>query len=174
MILLINTCHEKLHFHEFVKPILNIIKDKKVKVVNYKELKPSDLDVGKIIISGSSLGETNYNLKHFRWIKEFNKPILGICSGMHIIGRIFNEKLKNIKEVGLVNVKTIKDNNLLKGNFEAYSLHSKSVNAPKDFDTLAKSSKCIQSFKHKNKEIYGVLFHPEVRNKEIIERFVGL
>jgi GMP synthase-like glutamine amidotransferase len=30
----------------------------------------------------------------------------------------------------------------------------------------------VQAIKHKQKDIFGVLFHPEVRNREIIERFV--
>ena len=39
---------------------------------------------------------------------------------------------------------------------------------------LAESSKCIQAVKHKEKNIYGVLFHPEVRNQEILKKFIQL
>ena len=42
---------------------------------------------------------------------------------------------------------------------------------PKDFIKFTKS-KIPQAIKHKEKKIYGVLFHPEVRNKELILNFV--
>jgi len=37
---------------------------------------------------------------------------------------------------------------------------------------LAESAKCVHAIKHKLKDVYGVLFHPEVRNKEVVERFI--
>ncbi|HII85303.1 TPA: hypothetical protein HA273_01700 [Candidatus Bathyarchaeota archaeon] len=51
-------------------------------------------------------------------------------------------------------------------------MHNYSLESPKDFEVLATSEKCVQAIKHKSKNIYGVLFHPEVRNQEIIRRFV--
>ena len=41
----------------------------------------------------------------------------------------------------------------------------------KDFEIYS-GGKFIQAVKHVGKEIYGVLFHPEVRNKEMILEFV--
>jgi anthranilate/para-aminobenzoate synthase component II len=32
----------------------------------------------------------------------------------------------------------------------------------------------VQAVKHQTKEIYGVLFHPEVRQKEMIANFVKI
>ena len=61
-----------------------------------------------------------------------------------------------------------------KKEFEAYELHNYSVKPSKDFEILAKSKKCVQAIKHKSKPIYGILFHPEVRNKWIIKRFLKL
>jgi GMP synthase-like glutamine amidotransferase len=37
---------------------------------------------------------------------------------------------------------------------------------------LAESAKCVHAMKHRQKDIYGVLFHPEVRNKEVLQRFI--
>jgi GMP synthase-like glutamine amidotransferase len=43
-----------------------------------------------------------------------------------------------------------------------------------DFFVLAKSQKCVQAIQHKIKPLFGVMFHPEVRNPEIIEKFLNL
>ena len=42
-----------------------------------------------------------------------------------------------------------------------------------DFEIFA-GNKIVQSVKHKEKEIYGVLFHPEVRQKDMILNFCNL
>jgi anthranilate/para-aminobenzoate synthase component II len=39
------------------------------------------------------------------------------------------------------------------------------------FDIFSKT-KYVQAIKHKTKPFYGVLFHPEVRNKGLIEKFL--
>ncbi len=57
---------------------------------------------------------------------------------------------------------------------DAYALHSLSVKPSETFDVLAKSSKCIQAIKHKQKPTYGLLFHPEVRNSQILQHFITL
>jgi GMP synthase-like glutamine amidotransferase len=63
---------------------------------------------------------------------------------------------------------------LFASRFKAYELHNYSAESSPDFDVLAESKKCVQAIKHKKKAVYGVLFHPEVRNKEILERFILL
>jgi len=94
MILLINICKEQLHELEFVKPIQDILlkNNLKFKVVHYKELKKIDIDNAKrIIICGTSLKDNDFlkNMRLFFWIRTCNKPILGICGGMQIIGKVF-------------------------------------------------------------------------------------
>lgn len=157
MILLINICKEKLHELEFVKPIEDILikNDLKFKTKHYKKLTKSDLDkASKVIICGTSLADNEFlgNLKYFEWIKDFNKPILGICGGMHILGLLYNGKLKKNKQIGLI------DNE--------YHLHN----------YLVQSNEFIynkNTMKHISKPFQGILTHPEVRNKEIIINFVN-
>ena len=53
------------------------------------------------------------------------------------------------------------------------------ITLPDDFEILASSSKCaIEAMKHKDKDIYGIQFHPEVqhtpRGGEIFENFYKL
>ena len=61
---------------------------------------------------------------------------------------------------------------LIKDMEKVYSLHQFSVALPKSFILIAKSNKCIQAIRKDN--LVGVLFHPEVYNKEVIRNFVGL
>jgi GMP synthase (glutamine-hydrolysing) len=111
-------------------------------------------------------------ITRFNWLKNFNIPVLGICAGMQTIGLVFGGYLENCREIGMIKIETFKKNILFSSTFQAYSLHNYSLEPPAEFEMLAKSENCIQAIKHKNKDIYGVLFHPEVRNKEVIQNFI--
>jgi GMP synthase (glutamine-hydrolysing) len=105
-------------------------------------------------------------------MKDCDKPILGICAGMQTLGLVFGGRLQECLEIGMTQVETLKTNPLFSSSFKAYSLHNYSIQPSDEFDALAESAKCIQAIKHKQKNIYGVLFHPEVRNQEIVQRFI--
>lgn len=173
MIILLSTCSEKLSEEEFVSPVARIVGG--CKILHYKEkldFKKND----KLIICGTALKDNDYleNLKRFNYLKDIEIPVLGICSGMQILCMINGSALSKKTEIGLIDIRTTKPNKLFDGNFKAYSLHQNSVTLPKGFITIAKSRSIIQSVKHKEKEIYGVMFHPEVRNREMIEKFLTL
>tara|TARA_Y100000031_G_C8067313_1_gene313438 strand:+ start:232 stop:738 length:507 start_codon:yes stop_codon:yes gene_type:complete len=167
MILIISTCQEKLSENEFVKPIAEIIG--KYEVKHYSEVTNVN-DYEKIIICGTALQDNKYLKNNFSWLKDCEKPVLGICAGMQIIALTFGGKLIDQNEIGMVDVKIEKENKLLTKNFKAYALHNKAVENLNQFEILARSDKAVQCIKHK--KAYGILFHPEVRNKEIIKRFI--
>lgn len=172
MILLISTCKEKLHELEFVKPAEKIVG--KCFIRKYSEVSSEDLEkASKIIICGTSLKDNDYleNLNKFEWIKYFDKPILGICAGSHIIQFIFGGIKENIKEIGEIKINFEKKFLGLGGEIKVYVLHQNFVNCP-DFEVYGKSKKCVHAVKHRKKEIYGVLFHPEVYNSELISEFL--
>lgn len=200
-VLIVSVCKEKLHELEFVKPIEDILNNNGIKfmIKNYKEI---DLDELKkfthIIICGTSLMDNSYlgNYHFFDWIKDYNGKILGICAGMQIIGLVFgHEKLNKWEyskkysrkspkhkfyenlEIGLKKELFEKEFLGIIGEKNVYFLHNYSVIFEKDFIKYTKSG--INNgnhnvVKHSEKEIYGVLFHPEVRNKDLIVRFVKL
>jgi GMP synthase (glutamine-hydrolysing) len=91
---------------------------------------------------------------------------------MQTMGLAFGASLEACLEIGMAQIVTLKANPLFSSTFKAYSLHNFSIQPFAAFDVLAESEVCVQAMKHKQKDIYGVLFHPEVRNKEIIQRFV--
>jgi len=176
MILLIQICKETFHYFEFVKPIEDILKKIKMvfKLIYYKDVNDKILiETDKVIICGTSLKDNSFldDIDNFLWIKNFNKPILGICGGMHILGLVFDGELNKQQEIGLTKINFNKEFLKLKGSTEVYELHNFYVNSD-EFEVFAKSDICPQAIKHKNKPFYAVLFHPEVRNKEIIENFV--
>ena len=195
MILVVNVCKEKLHYYEFAKPIEDILKcDFFTK--SYFEISDEDLvKADKVIICGTSLKDFDYfnNLEKFGWIKNFDKPILGICAGCQIINSVFGgsvsdigNKVKDYKsgdfslrldsrmEIGFVGANFKKSFLDYEGKLEVYGLHKLGLNISKEFENFAQNDKGVQAIKHKDKEIYGTLFHPEVRNKEMILNFVEL
>ncbi len=162
MILIINLCKEKLHYYEFVKPIEDILKNKKIGFFtrHYNKISGNDLKKAeKIIICGTSLKDNGFlkDIKKFGWLKNFKKPVLGICGGAHIIGIVFGGKLEKKKEIGFKEIET-RGFLGINGKRQVYHLHQ--------FYVLPEI--------YKKDNFYAVLFHPEVRNKDVIERFVGL
>ncbi len=169
---------ESLAFGEFVLSIITAIQSiEKCYVKHFSEITPADLDAcSKVVLSGTALKdhETLKQLGKFNWVKTFGKPVLGICAGMQTISLVFGEKLTPCLQIGMAEISTLKENRLFQGDFKAYTLHNFSVEPSQTFETLAESVKCIQAIKHKQKCIYGVLFHPEIRNQDIMLRFIQL
>lgn len=166
MILIISTCTHKLHEYEFVKPITDLFED--YKIINYQKLSEEYKTASKIIICGTSLKDMKYleHISKFDFLKNYSGKVLGICAGAQIIALQNGEKLKDHKEIGM---KKIKGKKPLPEEFNAYCLHKKSIELNKEYETLAENE-IIQGFKIKNQ--VGLLFHPEVRNKEMIKEII--
>lgn len=167
---------DSLGFYEFVSPIIEVVKPLSGwEVKHYLEVTGTGLaQCDAIILSGTALKDTATlrQPEKFRWLKETDKPVLGICAGMETIGMVYGSRLPRYLEIGMTPIKTVKANPLVSGDFKAYSLHSVSVEPTSDFEVWATSQWCVQVIKHKHKEIYGILFHPEVRNQEILRNFI--
>lgn len=183
-ILIIHICKEKLHYYEFVKPIKDILFENNIDcyVKDYKNVSKSDLiNARRVIICGTSLFDNYFTRDYhiFDWLLDYDKPVLGICGGMQIIGLVFGNKYRTFNkglfrkktEIGYF-VETFKNDFLgLSGKQQVYHLHNYYVKfLSEDFDFFTDGN-IAQAVKHKDKEIYGCLFHPEVRNKELIAHF---
>ncbi len=178
MILVVNICKEKLHYYEFVKPIEDILRKNNLKffTLGYREVQEKDLiKAEKVIICGTSLKDNEFleEIHRFSWIKNFEKPLLGICGGMQVIAKLFFGKKGHKTEIGFFK-ENFKQSFLgLEGEQEVYHLHNIFVSRPKAFEDFS-ISEIPQAIKHEEKEIYGVLFHPEVRNKTLVTEFCKL
>ena len=85
---------------------------------------------------------------------------------------MFDEEIIDQQEIGMINVETQIKNPLVSGDFQAYNMHNFSADEVTSFNVLAKSEKTIQMISHKKINAFGVSFHPEVRNQEIITNFL--
>jgi GMP synthase (glutamine-hydrolysing) len=178
MIAIIIICNKRFHYFEFIKPIEDVLKKNNIEFqsIHYKKVSVELLNKAeKIIISGTSLKDNGFvkDISYFDWIKEKNKPILGICGGMHILGLIYNGELKKQQEIGLTQVNINQEFLGIIGKIEVYELHN-FYSISNEFNIFGKSKKCPQAVKHKNNPFFGVLFHPEVRNKDLIVNFVNI
>lgn len=176
--LIINVCAERLHNYEFIKPLEEILSigGVKFRTIHYKQLSKADFtNASNIIICGTSLKDNEFlkDIKKFEWIRSFERPVLGICAGMQVIGMIYGGKIKKGTEIGFYFENFEKKFLGLVGNQEVYHLHNNFVDFKKlkEFEIACENENVVQAVKHKEKEIYGVLFHPEVRQKQLILAF---
>jgi GMP synthase (glutamine-hydrolysing) len=178
MILIIDLTSRKLSSDEFAKPISNIAsKHDECEIINYASLRTKNIDrADKIILSGTALADNEFlkKKKDFEWLKSYEKPVLGICAGMQLICAVFGSEIIECKEIGMTKIRTTKKNALFSSEFEAYELHKNSAKPSSCFEVLAENNFFVQAVKHKEKQMYGILFHPEVRNSDIVERFVKI
>lgn len=176
-LLIIDMCFEKdsLHFDEFVLPIIDILKNKiDFDIIHFLDLNEKKLNnYSHIIMCGTALKDFEYlnHLNKFYWIKNYKGYLLGICAGAQVIGKLFNSKIEKGLEIGLINIEKVDEDKILKNvNLtEVYSLHNNYSTVPKNFKLLLQT-KHPQLFT--NGKIYACLFHPEIRNKKLIENFI--
>jgi GMP synthase-like glutamine amidotransferase len=179
MILVIETAERKnsLHFFEFVKPILDILDSMNAhfEVRHYKEVTKEHIDKAeKVILCGNGLQDREFlvDAKKFSWLKTTTKPVLGICAGMQIIGKVHGAKLIKKVKIGVSHVQFLDPDPFMNmmSKYDVYELHNYAVSVPAGFVELAETD-IPMAFKKKDVPMYGVMFHPEVMNKELIKAF---
>ena len=177
-VLLVNLCSDPLSELEFIEPIKNIIESSGFEALTkrYAKICSEDLKIAeKIIICGTALKDDDF-LRHidkFKWLKRINKPVLGIGSGLMPIAHVFGCKIINQLKIGAFEVNLIKGNKLTdKERFYSYFLTKAVIQASNLMEALARTENIDCMIKHKDKEIYGCLFHPEAANPEIISNFL--
>lgn len=101
------------------------------------------------------------------FIKNYDKPLLGICMGFEIICRAYGSEVEEVPETikGPAYLKTTRQGRriLPYKKIHQYEAHKWRVEkAPKGFKTLAKSPAGVEIIKHKKKPILATQFHPEL------------
>lgn len=114
---------------------------------------------------------------------ENKKPFLGVCYGLELLVDVLGGKIEKDKEKGSFGTEKIKltkrgkQDDLLSGmpeEFFVQEAHEWFVSdLPDNLVSLAYSKDVpYQSIKVKNRPVYGVQFHPEFDNDEILKRMV--
>jgi GMP synthase (glutamine-hydrolysing) len=144
------------------------ISPEEVKALNEK------FNVKGLILSGgpSSVYEPNAPKLNPR-ILEVNLPILGLCYGHQLLAQLTNGKVEPAacKEYGTAQVFIDNPASVLEGLNEkekVWMSHGDTVFAlPEGFEVLAHTENCpVAAFRHKQKPIYGLQWHPEVIHTE--------
>ncbi len=125
-----------------------------------------------IVLSGGHIFDLENQLdkynKEIELIKSTRVPILGVCLGCELIAVAFGGKMRSLDhfERGVMKIEIVTENEMFDGvdsGFEVYENHRRVIDKlPDCFEILAVSDDGIEMFKYKNKQIYGMQFHPEM------------
>ena len=143
-------------------------------LVNYNELSRDiieDIKPKAIILSGGPSNVYDPGAPTIpKWVFDLNIPILGICYGFQLISYLMGGNVTRGKgEFGRTKVKIIEEDPLFNGWGKeeiVWMSHNDHVEVlPEDLELLAISENgYTTAFKHREKPIYGVQFHPEVKH----------
>jgi GMP synthase (glutamine-hydrolysing) len=144
--------------------------------ISPQEIKALDekFNVKGLILSGGPASVYELNAPKLNpAILELNLPILGLCYGHQLLAQLTNGKVEPAacKEYGTAQVAIDKPVGVLEGLSEkekVWMSHGDTVFAlPQDFEVLAHTENCpVAAFRHKQKPIYGLQWHPEVIHTE--------
>ena len=156
------------HFLKSFKVKVQVIRNNKIRASNNSKFKKY-----KGIVFSPGPGKPESAGEMMNIISNFKDkiPMLGICLGHQAIGASFGAKIVKMKKVmhgKTDNIIILKKSNIIKNvpnNFIATRYHSLEISTnslPKEIEVLAENKeKSIMAIKVKNKNIYGLQFHPE-------------
>ncbi len=184
-ILLVDNCRQagSLSRYEFVHPAQRALEraGASCRTCHYTLLdRPTLEGCDKVLLCGTALKDKEClnHLDRYSWLREWTGPVLGICTGMQIIAAAFGGRLLPRSEpaIGLDEIQVICPSSLLGpcGKIEVYHLHDIDVSLPDEFLCLAGTDRAPEAFSHSTRPIWGLMFHPEVRNRWILERYAEL
>jgi GMP synthase (glutamine-hydrolysing) len=151
----------------------------------YNHLPEISPEVKGIILSGSPCSVLDKDAPYIDIDNYFvDIPVLGICYGAQLIAHKNKGNVlpSQIREYGRARLEEIDQHyDLLKEiqiNTQVWMSHGDTISSlPDDFDVIASTSSVdIAAYKVKNKDIYGIQFHPEVTHtlegKTVLRNFV--
>jgi diphthine-ammonia ligase len=181
---IISTCSLKLLEYEFIRPIVDVLCEEK-KTYNIIRLgKKQDADykhkekkilADKIIISGTALKDNEFLKRKEGLAQELkNKKVLGICAGAEILGLFAGAQLRDIFEIGQINIEKKKEHEIFSGvKTEEFFLHQNGFFIDeRALDVYLVTKKGSAGFLVPHTQWIGIQFHPELREKTILKKFI--
>ena len=150
--------------------VYSIVKPGNISADEIKKIDP----VGIVLTGGPKSVYKEGSPTAKREIFELGIPVLGICYGMQLISHVMGgtvEPSKSGGEYGLT-ATTLRENSTLFKNMppraKMLMSHFDAVTkAPDGFEVIAATKHCkIAAIADDGKKLYGVQFHPEVKNSE--------
>lgn len=101
------------------------------------------------------------------FVRNCNKPVLGICMGFEIICRAYGSEVEEMPEAlkGPAYLKVTRNGRKLLSHKKIHQYEARKwrvKKAPKGFKVLAKSPVGVEIIQHKKKPILATQFHPEL------------
>lgn len=183
MILIVDLCSRpgSLSRDEFVGPVARIVEraGEEWREVHFSGAGSADLSgLSGIILCGTALQDNLFagQVAAFASLFGAGLPVLGICAGMQALCLAHGGSIRPACEIGMTKVRADVQDPLLgsPGEFEAFELHSFAGEPPPGWIVTAVSETCVQAVRHPDQPVFGVMFHPEVRNDHVVERFCAL
>lgn len=165
---------------EFVCPIADIVKKcgYQPKICHFTKWESVSMDtIDAVILCGTPLRDNLFAemSECFAGIPESPVPVLGIGSGMLALILSYGGSIELNPEIGMTTIRgtQISDPIFHEQEWTAYELHRFSTVPESNFIILGESDTCVQAVRHQTRPVYGVMFHPEVRNTWVVERFLS-
>lgn len=146
--------------------------DDRNEVITYSEINQDNVkNFDAVVLSGGHafpvVGNEDRLKKEIELVRNFQKPVFGICFGFELIVFAFGGELELMekKECGILDIQVIEPDEIFSNipSFSVFENHRWVVREPgEELIVLAKSKDGIEAVKHKTRSIYGVQFHPEM------------
>lgn len=139
-----------------------------------------------LILSGSPTLLTEMDtfplIRSYRWLKNWEAPILGICFGHQLLGLVHGSRVQLIDEDRDAQSIFLQPAHPLFEGLDNPSIfqedHCEAITLPDGFQLLASSDACaLEAMAHPEKPHFGVQFHPEVSGvpgKTLLSNFLKM
>jgi len=167
------------HQTKYKEELLNLFSEYSPEIVDCEKFEPENTEkYDFIVLSGGPIHISDEKdiKKEKEFIRNTNKPVLGICLGLQIFGVTFGSKLLELekKREGLSDFEIHGEKGKL---YFSQGWHVK--DSPQEFEILRRNGEIIEAMRHKTKPFLAIQGHPELsgeygeRIKKIfIERYV--
>jgi GMP synthase (glutamine-hydrolysing) len=159
--------------------------------VNFEMIEPADVDrscargFDGVIASGGYLSATTYgeDLKRYdALLEELDRPFLGICLGMKILGHHYGVRMRRIPPAeGMGPIRFLRDYPLAPGLKECLVYQSHRFEwlppLPAELENYASNGSPVEAVKVRGTQRYGLQFHPELSGEPalgMLRNFVSL